>query len=205
MFYAVKIGKKPGIYNTWDECKENVNGFKGAKFHKFKTLDEANMYMNEDQYSLNNHNDGQIAKLPYAFVDGSYNPSTKVYGYGGIVKYMNEEDSKIETIEITGNGNDPDLCIMRNITGELLGAIESIKQAIALNLKEINIYYDYLGIEMWANKQWNTNKNFIKDYIKFVEESRKLININFYKVAAHTGIEGNEIADSLAKKAVGLI
>ena len=26
-FYAVKEGKKPGIYHTWDECKEQVNGY----------------------------------------------------------------------------------------------------------------------------------------------------------------------------------
>lgn len=25
-FYAVKEGKKTGIYHTWDECKEQVNG-----------------------------------------------------------------------------------------------------------------------------------------------------------------------------------
>ena len=29
-YYAVKNGKVPGIYNTWDECKENIHGFKGA-------------------------------------------------------------------------------------------------------------------------------------------------------------------------------
>ena len=34
-FYAVKEGKKPGIYHTWDECKEQVNGYSGAVYKSF--------------------------------------------------------------------------------------------------------------------------------------------------------------------------
>ena len=45
MFYSVRIGKIPGIYNTWSECKEQVNGFKGAKFKKFKSQEEALNFM----------------------------------------------------------------------------------------------------------------------------------------------------------------
>ena len=26
-YYAVRVGKVPGIYQTWDECKKNVHGF----------------------------------------------------------------------------------------------------------------------------------------------------------------------------------
>ena len=25
-YYAVRVGKVPGIYQTWDECKKNVHG-----------------------------------------------------------------------------------------------------------------------------------------------------------------------------------
>jgi viroplasmin and RNaseH domain-containing protein len=39
--YAVRNGKKTGVFNTWDECKEQVNGFKGAEYKSFKTLEEA--------------------------------------------------------------------------------------------------------------------------------------------------------------------
>lgn len=37
-FYVVWIGRKPGVYNDWDECNAQVNGFSGAKFKSFKTL-----------------------------------------------------------------------------------------------------------------------------------------------------------------------
>lgn len=34
-YYAVKVGKNPGIYETWAECKAEVDGYKGAKYKKF--------------------------------------------------------------------------------------------------------------------------------------------------------------------------
>ena len=29
-YYAVRKGKTPGIYNSWSECKLQVDGFSGA-------------------------------------------------------------------------------------------------------------------------------------------------------------------------------
>jgi ribonuclease HI len=44
-YYVVKIGIKPGIYTTWNECKQNVFGFKGAIYKSFKTYQEAQQYL----------------------------------------------------------------------------------------------------------------------------------------------------------------
>ena len=52
-FYAVRKGKKPGIYKTWDECKNQVNGFPGAEYKSFKTKSEANAYMGLSQPAKN--------------------------------------------------------------------------------------------------------------------------------------------------------
>ena len=40
-FYAVWEGRETGIFNTWDECKEQVDRFKGAKYKSFKSRMEA--------------------------------------------------------------------------------------------------------------------------------------------------------------------
>ena len=40
-YYAVRIGRNPGIYHTWDECKRETMGFKGASFKKFSSLEDA--------------------------------------------------------------------------------------------------------------------------------------------------------------------
>lgn len=44
-FYAVKRGRVPGIYSTWDECAAQVNGFSGAAYQGFFTRAEAEAYM----------------------------------------------------------------------------------------------------------------------------------------------------------------
>ena len=30
-FYAVRVGKVPGVYQTWSQAKEQVEGFSGAE------------------------------------------------------------------------------------------------------------------------------------------------------------------------------
>jgi ribonuclease HI len=40
-FYVVWRGRNPGVYNTWDEAKAQVEGFPGALYRKFKTLEDA--------------------------------------------------------------------------------------------------------------------------------------------------------------------
>lgn len=47
-FYAVKVGRVPGIYSTWDECKEQVHKFPGAIYGKFKTQAEAEAFIQSE-------------------------------------------------------------------------------------------------------------------------------------------------------------
>ncbi|GKU01770.1 rnase h protein [Fusarium langsethiae] len=44
-FYVVKVGRSPGIYNTWHECSTQVTGFPGAEYAGFVTAEEAQDYM----------------------------------------------------------------------------------------------------------------------------------------------------------------
>ncbi len=34
-FYVVWKGKKPGVYSTWNDCKRQIDGFKGAQYKSF--------------------------------------------------------------------------------------------------------------------------------------------------------------------------
>ena len=68
----------------------------------------------------------------------------------------------------------------------------------------ICIYYDYEGIEKWANHTWMAHRQGTQAYQTFIDESRQKIEIHFMKVLAHSGDLYNEMADLLAKKAVGI-
>ena len=94
---------------------------------------------------------------------------------------------------------------MRNVAGEVPGAIACIKLAKKHKVTDLLIHYDYMGIEMWANNMWIANKSLTRDYQKFIAKMRSSgMNIEFDKVRGHSGESGNELADSMARDAVGL-
>lgn len=200
-FYAVRVGKTPGIYETWDECKENVHGYPAAEYKSFTTFEEAESFMVNTEYVAKDAVK-QMAESPddnYAFVDGSYNIATKVYGYGGFLVAGSER------YELSGCGSDEEMASMRNVAGEILGSRAAIAKALELGLKKVVIYYDYAGIKLWATGEWKRNKKGTIEYYNYVQSVKDKISLEFVKVKGHSGVEGNEEADRIAKKAVGIL
>ena len=46
-FYAVKKGRKTGVFLTWAECEQQVRGFKGAIYKSFSSRDEAMTFLSD--------------------------------------------------------------------------------------------------------------------------------------------------------------
>ncbi|MBQ1972841.1 MAG: ribonuclease H family protein [Paraprevotella sp.] len=49
-FYVVWHGVEPGIYSSWNECKQQINGFDGAVYKSFTTKEEAETAYNSSPY-----------------------------------------------------------------------------------------------------------------------------------------------------------
>lgn len=191
-YYAVKKGRQTGIFSTWEECQAMVSGFKGAQYKSFASMQEAKNYLNDETPVF-------VEGGLIAYVDGSYNQKTREYGYGCVLI-----DGQQVILKVNGKGSHPDYVGMRNVAGEIAGAHQAISYAIEHQYPMICIYYDYEGIEKWANHIWKANKAGTKAYQDFIHESRQKIDIYFMKVLAHSGDLYNEMADQLAKKAVGI-
>ena len=76
-FYAVKAGKRPGIYLTWEACKNEVHGFPGAVYKSFPTRAEAERYLEADGQQpdgLETLSEGSAV----AYVDGSYDKRVRL-------------------------------------------------------------------------------------------------------------------------------
>ena len=205
-YYAVRKGFKTGIFTTWDECQSYVHGFSNAEFKSFSSESEAREYLNNDiaSYHEKSSKKGSTATLKnIAYVDGSFDGYYKTYGFGGFIIY--EENGKKCVRVIQGAGNNPEMSKMRNVAGEISGAMRIVEEAIYLGLEEITLYYDYAGIENWVTGVWSCNKYETSQYVSFMRESSKQIRIHFHKVAGHSGDTGNDIVDTIAKEQSGVI
>ena len=142
--------------------------------------------------------------MPHAYVDGSYNVKTKRFGYG-IVLFTDavNPDGTPQEIRLSKSFSQEDLAEMRNVAGEIMGAAQAMKTARALGLKELVIYHDYEGIAKWCTGEWKAKKEWTKKYKAFYDEISQDLAVTFQKVEAHSGDHYNEIADQLAKEAVG--
>lgn len=209
-FYSVYKGKsgEPKIFTSWDECKKEVIGFKGAIYKSFKTREEAEQFI---LLNLNSSSgvkkDASLKEESFiadegltAYVDGSFSLEKKNYSYGMVC---------IENGEVVftdnGVGTDKNAISLRNVSGEVNGAMKAVEYAIENNFNQITIVFDYKGIESWALGTWKRNNDITKNYNKFMQEKMKEIKINFKKVKGHSGDKFNDMADKLAKEALGII
>lgn len=206
-YYVVKVGKTPGIYFNWEDCKKMVEGFPKPVYRGFETLAEAEAFYTGNvpaesvSSTIKEKNSAfcEQENLPetYAFVDGSFCEPTGTYGYGGFLIVKGEK------YILQGSGNEEEMASMRNVAGEILGSMAAVEKALVLGLKELTIFYDYSGIEMWATGAWKRNKAGTIAYYEYMQSVKGQIQVSFVKVKGHSGIEGNEEADKLAKEAVG--
>lgn len=200
--YAVRKGKTEGIFETWDECKAAVDGCSRAEYKSFSTKEEALAYL--DKGSDTSDNDISLTdslelkeNQVIAYVDGSFDESIGKYAFGCILILPDGE-----IVRESGNGDNPESIALRNVTGEMLGAMYAVKWSIVNGYSSVKIGYDYSGIEMWAVGQWKAKNDLTKKYADFMKVSSKNIEISFQKIAAHTGNKYNEEADKLAKTAL---
>ncbi len=187
--YVVKNGKKPGIYNTWDECKEQVDGFKGAVYKSFNNRTDAEDFLNDKEVVVSNIR---------AYVDGSFNATTNEYSFGAVLLMDGNE------LHFKKKFDDEEYASMRNVSGEIKGAAFIINHLINKGVKEVSVYYDYEGIEKWYTGKWKTNSEATQRYVDFAKEAKKKIKVNFVKVKSHSNDKYNDLADRLAKDALGI-
>ena len=134
-----------------------------------------------------------------AYVDGSFEKDSGVYGYGVV---FIEKNGNIE--EYFDSGREESYQSMRNVSGEILGALKAASLAVEKGYSSIAIFHDYQGIASWAKGAWKCNKEKTIEYREKMLEFQKKLKISFHKVQAHSGDHFNERADALAKQAVGI-
>jgi ribonuclease HI len=130
------------------------------------------------------------------YVDGSFiNGAT---GYGVVILKDGVVIEELSGAVVNYSVNDT-----RQVAGELFAVEEALRWCEKNSVKDVAIYYDYLGIERWATGAWKANQAMTQDYAKFVRASG--IRIRWHKVSSHTGNRWNDRADQLAKNGAGSV
>ena len=98
MFYAVRNGRKRGVYKTWPECKQQVCKFSGAQFRRFEDQEEAHLFaFGEKKEKASNEGVTRV------YTDGACrsNPGGPC---AAAALYMNEEGKEISRVQYLGKG-----------------------------------------------------------------------------------------------------
>lgn len=205
MFYSVAKGRKPGIYSSWGECETQVKGFKGAKFKKFTTKKEALEFINPDTKKLD-----FIADY-YVYTDGACSNNGSKYAKAGIGIYFGADDSRNTSERVIGRqtNNSAELtAIIKTyeiIKSDLLiGKKVCIASDSEYSIKCATTYGKRMAKTNWEKKI--PNKELVKKIYELYGNNPSVI---FKHVRAHTLNSdvhsiGNEHADRLANKAIGL-
>lgn len=207
-YYAVKKGRKTGIFCSWDECSEAIHGFAGAEFKGFAKKEDAEAYLKgEAADDIRKANDvaspeAEDIVLPeagcvIAYVDGSFEQSIGRYAFGCV---MIQPDGSIE--RAYGSDDKPEAVAIRNVAGEMQGAMYAVACCVMSGYKKVILCYDYQGIACWATGSWRAKNELTASYARYMRQKAGQIEICFRKIKAHTGDKYNEEADRLAKKAL---
>jgi ribonuclease HI len=206
--YAIKEGFNAStnekienrIVDTWVECLKYVKGVKGAKYKSFEDINEAKKFLNDTGKTLTKKDNNYPSECLHVYVDGSYNASTEEYSYG-MVAVKNNVVLHIES----GAAKSDSLRNIRQIAGELEGAVKGVQYALSKAEKKVVIFHDYIGICYHATGFWERREESSKEYYKKMQELMSSgIEVIFVKVDSHTGDLFNELVDEKCKERLSI-
>lgn len=205
-YYAARYADdKKEIYEDWETCKMNILGKKGVRYKGFVTKKEALAFLEEGTAAQGSRPrskakaaSSQKEKISTAvaiYVDGSYRDS--IYSYGFVVVDVAEDR---DLYRQKGRGVDSEAAKLRNVSGEMKGAMEAVNYCLQQGYEEVTICYDYYGIEKWALGTWKRNNVYTRKYHEFMQGKMDKLKIGFHKIKGHSGEKWNDVADMLAKE-----
>jgi ribonuclease HI len=219
-FYAVRSGREPGIYRTWDECKAQVDGYAKAEYKSFSSLQDAEAYLNGAmtprrvskpapeveseplpvQGSLLGEPEPDVGlKRVVIYADGSCLNNPGRGGYGVVMLYDGHREELSGGFRLTTNNRMEILaCIV---------ALQSLKARCAVTLYSDSQYVVNSIEKGWA-KSWRKggwvrkgvevpNADLWARLLDLCEQHQ----VSFRWVRGHAGNVENERCDFLARQA----
>lgn len=214
-FYAVKKGRKPGIYATWEECQAQVAGFAGAAYKAFATRKDALAYLRgeepaafkqsalfeivaaEPQKPVESAPEG--LKLVRLYSDGGAIGNPGPGGYGVVLEWEGKRRELSAGYRLTTNNR-----------MELLGVINGLEQIKERAVVQVLTDSSYIVNAMrngaalrWQQANWKRKDGPVPnaDLWERLLALAQGHHLTFEWVPGHSGIPQNERCDRLAQAA----
>ncbi|MFV7783665.1 viroplasmin family protein [Shewanella marisflavi] len=218
-YYVVWAGRETGIFTSWPQTKALVDGFAGARYKSFMTLAEAEAAFGakpsqtskpkttsrktSSQIAASEHPDSDID----IYTDGGCEPNPGEAG-SGLALYQAGELTELWYGLYNPKGT--------NNTAELNALYQALLMAQQYSKmgKSVHIHSDsQYAINCitnwaygWKAKGWQRKTGEIAN-LEIIQQAHELYDslkaaIKLTHVAAHVGIEGNELADRMSIHAI---
>ena len=140
-FYTVWKGRKIGVFNSWEECKEQIFGFDGAQYKGFQTEIEAKNALQKSYWSFIEKKTLQInsnVEMPSFAVDAACSGNPGNMEYRGV---RTETGKEIFRSKVFKNGT--------NNIGEFLAIVHCLALLKQKN-SDLPIYSDSVNAQIWV-------------------------------------------------------
>ncbi len=206
-FYAVRHGRRPGIYTTWPACEAQVKRFPQADYKSFSTREQAESFLAGDRAAdapASSPAPATPVPAPTArgnavqiWVDGScleQGDAPLKFGWAYVIL-----DGERELRRGTGHAVPAGARQHRNVAAEIQAVLHALTWCRNHGITAATIYFDYQGLAAWARGDWKTNTPFTRSYAARMRAMG--MQLTWHKVRAHSGDPRNDLVDHLAKEA----
>ncbi|KAI0154480.1 ribonuclease H-like protein [Hypoxylon sp. FL1284] len=148
-YYAVAVGREPGVYTDWDTASLAIKGWKGPKYKRFDTREDAENYIRAHgdaaaQATLGEDADEPPAKkskktttveIPdapdvlHVYTDGSSLANGRAGAVAGVGVWFGEGDKRLVRGSSSVKGRHANAVLRRNVSERLQGEPQTNQRA----------------------------------------------------------------------------
>lgn len=173
--YAVREGFQKGIFTDWGSCQQAIKGYSGAEYKSFKSIEEANRYLNGEDIGVKHpqiympENDNELVIITKGIYDKTVSQPVGIFRLND-----NKGVSRQTSFRIANSDVD---CAY---TGELSAVLLALGTAVQLKKNVIRLYYTFDGVEKWYVGEWLPKNKVVSSYVQSIATL-----VAEYKLAIH--------------------
>ena len=210
-FYAVKKGRKTGIFTTWAECQKQVSGFPKAEFKSFISKQEADNWLKEikssnenkrKNYSIIVYTDG--GSRNHGNKKGEHVKKNDKAAWAYLIKYQGSIISDTDGEYGSTNNRMEIMALKKALLDLKQRELQNEKILVVLDSKYVLDAITKRWLQSWEKNSWKTSAGTgVKNKELWMEISRLLPefpNLDYQWTKGHANDEGNNLVDELLNK-----